>query len=86
VPIRTKQELAEIDENLKRFDLTVWEQSKHIARREALMVARGERATSHRPNKGDTVSPLSTTEQLADSLGLHERTYQRRKAIGRIQV
>jgi hypothetical protein len=77
---------AEIDENLKRFDLTIWEQSKHIARREELMVARGERAESGTNLKnlttGDTVSPVTTTAALADSFGMHERSYQRRKAIG----
>ncbi|WP_228282516.1 MT-A70 family methyltransferase [Rubrobacter tropicus] len=79
--------LAEIDENLCRNDLTVWEQSRHVAERERILDARNERAQSgdnrHSNSRGDTVSPL-TNERLAGEAGMSERTYQRRHKIGRL--
>lgn len=78
-------ELVEIDENLRRHDLSVWEQSKHIARREELMSQQGERAPGHRP-KSDTVSDLPaprTTPQIAADAGMSDRTWQRRAKVGR---
>lgn len=79
-------ELMEIDENLARHDLTVWEQSKHIARREEIMREKGERATQ-RDNQWsatDTVSVATpkTTSDMAASAGMSERTWQRRAKTG----
>lgn len=55
-------ELAEIDENLRRVELTVLEQAEHLMRREELLDARGQRArpgdNQHNGNGGgETVSP-----------------------------
>jgi len=77
-------ELMEIDENLARHDLTVWEQSKHIARREAIMRERGERLTG-RPEKSATVADfpaVKTTPELAAAAGMSERTWQTRAKVG----
>jgi len=77
-------ELMEIDENLARHDLTVWEQSKHIARREAIMREKGERL-SGRPVKSATVADFTavkTTPELAASAGMSERTWQTRAKVG----
>lgn len=75
-------ELAEIDENLKRSDLTVWEQGKHIARREELLEARGLRARRGRPEKLPTVGSLTNSE-LASEAGLSSSSYRYRKQIGK---
>lgn len=78
-------ELVEIDENLRRHDLTVWEQSKHIARREAIMRARGERAAEggYRRNDSATVAESPpTTPEIAEAAGMSERTYYRRAKTG----
>src|SRR5207253_1925490 len=45
---------------------------------------RGLRAPSHRPKKGETVSPLKTTATLAGELGVGARTLQQRKQIAAI--
>jgi hypothetical protein len=86
-------ELAEIDENLMREQLTVHEQSEHIARREQIMRARGERAMrggqlgnkNASKNEPATVTGSSekTTKELAAELGVSESTYQKRSKIGR---
>ena len=72
-------ELAQIDENLKRHDLSVLEQGEHLARRNDILVARGERAPSHGSgsnqyqSKGATVAPLQTTQDIADEAGMSKR-------------
>ena len=82
-------ELMEIAENLARHDLTVWEQSKHIARQEVLMREKGERAARGAPggnanrseNKPATVAGLNqpkTTSSVAAAAGMSERTWQTR--------
>ena len=83
------RQLAEIDENLIRHDLTVVEQSDHVARREALLKARGERAerggtgSNQHTSKPVTVTGLQTTEELAKAAGMSTSTYERRARIGR---
>jgi hypothetical protein len=74
-------ELTEIDENLARNDLIAWFQLRHLARREQVLIALGKRATADmgRP-RGDDSSPLATTEDLADMVGLSERRYRIRRA------
>lgn len=60
-----RAELAEIDENLVRNELTVLEQGEHLARRNEILIALGERATwggqfgnrNASKNGGETVSP-----------------------------
>lgn len=81
-------ELAEIDENLRRSNLTVLEESEHLLRREELLEAKGIRAKQgdnrFSIDRGDTVSPLSTTtSDIADSLGMTERSAQRRLQIAK---
>ena len=76
-------ELAEIDENLRRSNLTVLEEAEHLLRREELLEAKGSRAPAHRPEKGETISPFSTTAHIAESMGLSERSAQQRLQIAR---
>ena len=86
-------ELAEIDENLRRVELTVLEQSEHLLRREELLIAKGVRAkhggqlgnqnASATQNEGDTVSPSFTTADIAETMGLSEKSTRRRLAIAR---
>ena len=80
-------ELMEIAENLARHDLTVWEQSKHIARQEVLMREKGERAErgDNRFSRPATVAGLAEprkTPELAASAGMSERTWQTRAKTG----
>ena len=80
-------ELLEIDENLRRYDLTAWEQSQHIERREALLKKKDERAKaspgSNQHKVPVTVTGTKTTADLATEAGMSERTYRRRSAVGR---
>ena len=76
--------LAEIDENLCRNDLTVWEQSRHVAERETTMAASGGRDKAG----GDRRSPshretVKTATDLAEELNMSRATYLRRYKIGR---
>jgi len=76
--------LREIDENLRRIDLTVYEQSKHAAERERVLEALGQRRSSGRLPNPDTVSGLGkTTEEVARDAGMSDRSWQRRTKIGR---
>lgn len=82
-------ELAEIDENLMSHHLTVAEQSEHIARRDALLKARGERAerggsgSNQYDSKPVTVTGLQkTTEDLARDAGMSKSSYEKRVKIG----
>jgi ParB family transcriptional regulator, chromosome partitioning protein len=84
-------QLAEIDENLRNNSLSVIEQSEHVARREHIMHARGDRAkrggdgSNQYMSKGVTVTPLlpKTTEELAAQMGMSKSSYQKRSKIGR---
>lgn len=82
-----RAELAEIDENLIRQELTALEEAEHLQRRVEILEALGERAQvgQGRPSKnGDTVSPFSrTTADIAADMGLGERSAQRRLQIAR---
>lgn len=73
--------LNEIDENLFREDLTVLQQAEHIAEREEILRAKGLRAPAHRPEKGVTVTPLTTTADIGQMMGLSESSIQKRKQI-----
>lgn len=82
-------ELAEIDENLRRNELTVLEQGEHLLRRNEILEARGERAAGYGngsnqfESKGETVSPLLTTSDIAAEVGLSERSAQQRLQVAR---
>ena len=80
-------ELAEIDENLRRSELTVLEQGDHLDRREQILAARGQRAQpGHNQHNGggDTVTPPPvTTAAIAGDMGISERSAQRRLQIAR---
>lgn len=75
-------ELAEIDENLMRNDLTVLEQGEHLARRQELVgFKRGDNRFT--TGRGETVSPLKTTPEIAKEIGLTERSAQHRMQVAR---
>ena len=81
-------ELAEIDENLRRNNLTVLEESEHLLRREELLEAKGLRAkpgdNQHSTDGGgEMISPPATTAAIAGDLGLSERSAQMRLQIAR---
>lgn len=86
-----RAELAEIDENLMRNELTVLEQGEHLLRRSWILEALGERArpspgtNQYTTNKevGETVSPTKTTAVIAGEIGLGERSAQQRLQIAR---
>lgn len=75
--------LAEIDENLQRFDLTVYEQSKHAEERERVLEALGQR----RSGGGDPATVAGwgqkTTADVAKEAGMSERSWQTRVKIGK---
>lgn len=80
-------ELAEIDENLRRNELTVLEQAEHLHRREEILSARGQRAMPGLQPKGGGAPgappPPTTTQDLAAGIGLSVRTTQERLQIAR---
>ncbi len=80
-------ELAEIDENLMRNDLTVLEQGEHLARRQELV---GFKQGDNRFTIGRraTVAPLKTTLEIAKDAGISERSagISERSAQQRMQV
>ena len=79
-------ELAEVDENLMREDLSVLEQSEHLLRREQILHARGIRATvgrDRRTRKGAPSAPLVTTQDMATTVGLSKRATQERMQVAR---
>jgi hypothetical protein len=75
-------ELAEIDENVVRRQLTILEEAEQLLRRDELLRARGTRAPVGRPGKPAKISPL-TTAKLAESVGLGARSLQYRHQIVR---
>lgn len=76
-----KAELAEVDENLRRSELTALEQGEYLLRRDKVLVAMGLKAPNHRPKKADKLSGFLTGVEIASELGLNERTARRRKQI-----
>ncbi|HQM01167.1 MAG TPA: DNA methyltransferase [Ruminococcus flavefaciens] len=78
-------ELAEIDENLMRNDLTVLEQGEHIQRRNEILEAMGQRREvgRYQNSNGVTVTPLKTTEDIAKEAGLSKNSVQKRAQIAR---
>jgi ParB/Sulfiredoxin domain len=80
-------ELAEIDENLHRRDLSVLEQGEHLLRRDEilrLMQLRAEAGSNQHTLVGsDNLTPPTTTAAIAEQVGLGERTAQRRMELAR---
>ncbi|NLG19785.1 MAG: ParB N-terminal domain-containing protein [Fibrobacter sp.] len=78
-------ELAEIDENLIRNDLTAMEQGEHLRRRDEILADLGVRAEvgeNQHTTGGDKLSPPpKTTADIAAEVGLSERTAQQRKQV-----
>jgi len=74
-------ELAEIDENLMRNDLTVLEQGEHLVRRQELIG--WKKGMNQHSLGGETVSPPKATNEIAQSIGLTERSAQQRMQAAR---
>lgn len=78
-------ELAEIDENLIRNELTVLERGEHLKRREEILLALGQRqkAGDNQYTAGGEQNspPLKTTAAIAPEAGIGERTAQHYKQI-----
>jgi len=79
-----RAELAEIDENFVRSDLTILQKADHLARRAEIVENLGMRAPSHRAKKGVTVTPFTTTADMASEMGMSKRTAQRLLQIAKI--
>ena len=75
-------ELAEIDENLMRNDLTVLEQGEHLVRRQEL-VGWKNGMNQHTVGGGETVSPPKSTPEIAKEIGLTELAAQHRMQAAR---
>lgn len=80
--------LAEIDENLRRNELTVLQQAQHLQQREQVLEQMGLRAkvgwngNQHTEKVGgETISPPKTTDDIAQEVGLTGRSVQHRKQI-----
>lgn len=80
-----RAELAEIDENLQRNELTVLEQAEHLYRRDEILEILGLRAKrgDNRYSRPDTVSGHKTTEDIAKEIGISGRSARRRSEIAR---
>ncbi len=77
-----QSDLATLDENLVRNDLSRLERFEHVVRRVDLLDALGHRKVNGRPRKADTVSGFSKgTDDLAAESGLSGRTLQRATSI-----
>lgn len=89
-----RNRLAEIDENLQRLDLTVYEQSKHAEERERVLEALGRRRGAGRHPNPATAAGLEdepprhddgakSTADVAAEAGMSERSWQQRAKIGK---
>lgn len=67
-------ELATIDENLIRKDITVLERADLLSRRNEILKAKGQRAKKGKPSKKTTVDHLKTTSDIAQELGKSKST------------
>tara|TARA_E500000318_G_C3568322_1_gene216679 strand:+ start:1539 stop:3029 length:1491 start_codon:yes stop_codon:yes gene_type:complete len=73
-------ELCEIDENLKRSELSLGNEARHIGRRESLLKELG--LTYEQGDNRFTKSEVKATiKDLATGIGLSERSYQKRKQL-----
>ena len=80
-------ELAEIDENLMRAELTVLEQGEFLLRRDEILREQGRRVLSGEnqftQRGGIMVIPPLTTSEMASSIGMSKVTVQQRMQIAR---
>ncbi len=79
-------ELVEIDENLINYNLTVLEQGEQLKRRNEILEAIGMRAKqgdNQHNIGGELNSPPKTTKDIANEVGLSERSVQQRIQIAR---
>ena len=76
-------ELCEIDENLKRFSLSIGNTSRHIIKREKLMKDLGF-TYQQGDNRFTTKEEKITVEEMADGIGVRKRAYQQYKQLGNI--
>lgn len=79
-------ELAEIDENLVRNELTALEQGEHLLRRDEILEEMGQRAKvgdNQHQSGSEESSPPQTTSDIAKQVGLSERIAQQRKQVVR---
>lgn len=81
-------ELVEIDENLRRTELTILEQAQHFARRDEILRAKGLRAAASNGNNqhkvgapGAPTTATITTADMAAQAGISERAAQERLQI-----
>ena len=77
-----RNRLTEIDENLRRLDLTVYEQSKHAAERERVLAALGQRFRHGGDRRSSGHGDHLKTEDIAKASGMSERSWRRRQEIG----
>ena len=73
-------ELAEIDENLMRNDLTVLEQGEHLARRQELV---GRNVGRYPDPNRVIITPLKTNNELAAEIGLSKESAKKRMQVAR---
>ena len=73
-------ELCEIDENLKRSELSLGNQFRHIHRREEILKELGL-TYQQGDNRFTTSESKTTIKDLATGIGLSERGYQKRKQL-----
>ena len=73
-------ELCEIDENLKRAELSLGNQSRHLARREELMANLGL-TYQQGDNRFTKQEEKVSVGDLAESIGMNKRGYQKRKQL-----
>ena len=80
-------ELAELDENLIRNDLTDIESGELLLRRDEIFALLGQRAkvgdNKHTMTSSEMISPLKTTKNIAQEAGISERTAQQRKQVAK---
>ena len=77
-------ELAEIDENLRRADLTILEQGEALLDRERVLIKRGERAHNKMGrDRGSNIDHLKTTEEIAKEVGMGKSTAKNSTRIAR---
>lgn len=79
-------QIAEIDENIIRNELNDIELGEHLLKRDEILDKLGVRAKqgdNRFSNRGETVAPLQTTKNIAEKIGVSERSTQIKKQIAK---